>query len=134
MNRRAFLKALIAGTVAATTVPLSVGPNRKILGGFSFLEFRRSDYSILVELPEDWQLVDVQAACDKYLYMGIIRRVEFSYAGRRRFIAMNRFIGNTITIRQTPAGELDVWQVLGTGPAIVPQREMPSRHMRLIFT
>ena len=135
LNRRSFV-GLVAGMLAflgrkPEVAASTLEPSR--LGGFSFVEYRRSDGSILVRLRKDWGLIDLQAVADKYAYMGAPRAVVFSYEDRRRFLAIVRGTDSFITLTQTPAGQRDLLQIDGAGPSIEVSPAPDQGYVRFVY-
>lgn len=130
MERRTFFGVL------AAAVGLSVlgrkAEARPRHPGFSFVHYRQHDHSYLVRFRPGWGADDLQAAVDRYAFMGPPRAFMGNYAARRRMLVAMRDAGGSVTVVQTPGPARDRF-VTDRGEDLLLDKTMLDDHVRIVF-
>lgn len=131
MNRRTFI-ATLGALSAALSIP---GKKAEAAGGFAAVEYRVSDRSVLVRLPENWCVRDLQAAIAEFL--GPPESIWVDHVTRRRILADARLTSTPIAIVQGAGVARDYFLVGDASSGFVlpvhVAHEKPN-HVRLVYT
>jgi len=134
ITRRMFVASLGALSAALSISGKKAEATAAASGGFAAVEFRRSDRSVLVRLPQHWCITDLQLAIAQF---GHPESVWVDHATRRRILESARMTTAPVAMVQGAGTARDYFLIgdalTGSVLAVHVAHEQPN-HVRLVYT